>query len=85
MAPAIIPGASEDGTLRFIVNTSSPSTMVSFITVMCIVLLLAPAVITAICVVELKSILSPETAKQLYFTHVRDYTSVVGKAQQQCN
>ena len=51
--PAVTPG--EVGTFKVIVNISSPSTMLSLITVMLIVLLLAPAVIVAVCVAELKS------------------------------
>ena len=60
IAPAVIPGASESGTFKFIINISSPSTMSSAITVMFTVLLLVPAVIVAVCDVELKSILFPE-------------------------
>ena len=59
VAPAIIPGASEDGTFRFIINVSFPSTMLSFITVMFTVLLLVPLVTTVVSVVELKSMLFP--------------------------
>ena len=59
IAPATIPG--EIGTLRFIVNVSSPSTMSSSITAMFTVLLLLPAVITAVCGIELKSTSPPET------------------------
>ena len=57
-APAIIPG--ETGTFKFIVNVSSPSTMLSSTTVMFTVLLLLPAVIVAVCVAELKSTLPPK-------------------------
>ena len=59
--PAIIPG--EVGTIKFIVNISSPSTMLSFLTVMFTVLLLVPAVIIAVCVAESKSTLPPKAAK----------------------
>ena len=58
IAPAIIPGMF--GTFKFIVNVSSPSTMLSFTTVMFTVLLLLPAVIMAVCVAELKSALPPK-------------------------
>ena len=51
--PAVTPG--EVGTFKVIVNISFPSTMLSLTTVMLIVLLLAPAVIVAVCVAELKS------------------------------
>ena len=51
--PVVIPG--EVGTFKVIVNISSPSTMLSLITLMFIVLLLAPALIIAVCVAELKS------------------------------
>ena len=44
----VIPGQSEDGTVRLILNVSFPSTMLSFITVMFIVLLLVPAVIVMV-------------------------------------
>ena len=46
-SPAIILGLSDGGTFNSIVNISSPSTMLSFITVMFTVLLLLPAIITA--------------------------------------
>ena len=59
ISPAIIPVGSEDGTFKFTANISSPSTMVSFITVMFTVVLLVPALITAVCAVELKSTLFP--------------------------
>ena len=57
-APAIIPG--DTGTFKFIVNISSPSTMLSLVTAIFTVLLLVPALIIAFCVVELKSTLLPE-------------------------
>ena len=63
IAPAIIPGPSEAGTFKFIVNISSPSTMSLFITGIFMVLLLDPAVIVTVCVVELKSTLPPTYAK----------------------
>ena len=59
MTPAIVPGPSEAGTFKFIVNISFPSTMSSFISVMFIVVLMFPAAITAMCVVELKSMSLP--------------------------
>ena len=55
--PASIPG--DTGTFKFIVNVSSPSTMLSSVTAMFTALLLVPAVITAVCVVESKSSLPP--------------------------
>ena len=57
VVPGIISGLSKAGTSKIIVNISFPSTILSFITAMLIVLLLAPAAITAVCVVELKSTL----------------------------
>jgi len=60
IVPATIPGPSEDGTFRFIVNISSPSTMSSSTTKMFTVLLLVPAVIVAVCDVESKSTLLPD-------------------------
>ena len=61
IAPDTIPGPSEDGTTRFIVNISSPSTMLSFIIGMLIILLLVPAVIVTDCDTELKSTSPPIT------------------------
>ena len=58
MAPATIPG--DTGTFKFIVNVSSPSTMLSLVTVILTVLLLVPALIIAFCVADMKSILFPE-------------------------
>ena len=58
LVPAIIPG--DTGTFKFIVNISSPSTMLSLVTAIFTVLLLVPALIIAFCVVELKSTLLPE-------------------------
>ena len=57
-APAIIPG--ETGTFKFIVNVSSPSTMLSSVTAMFTVLLLAPAGIITFCLIELKSVSFPK-------------------------
>ena len=62
--PDTIPGASEDGTVKLIINVSSPSTMLSFVTGIFTVLLLVPAMIVTVCVVELKSVLFPE--KRIY-------------------
>ena len=58
MEPATIPG--DTGTFKFIVNISSPSTMLSLVTVILTVLLLVPALIIALCVADMKSILFPE-------------------------
>ena len=57
--PAVIPGPSEDGTVKLILNISFPSTMLSLITAMFIVLLLAPVVIVIVCGAESKSMLLP--------------------------
>ena len=57
LVPAIIPG--DTGTFKFIVNISSPSTMLSLVTVILTVLLLVPALIIAFCAVESKSSFSP--------------------------
>ena len=65
IVPAIILG--EVGTFKFIVNISTPSTMLSFIIVMFTVLVLAPAVIIAVCLAELKSILFPKAMQQMTF------------------
>jgi len=56
VAPATIPGPSEGGTFKFIVNISSPSTMLSFTTGMFTVLLLVSEVILTVCNAELKSV-----------------------------
>ena len=56
-SPATIPG--DTGTFKFIVNVSSPSTMSSSTTAMFTVLLLVPAMITAVRVEESKSSLPP--------------------------
>ena len=55
----VIPGPSEDGTVKLILNVSFPSTMLSLITVMFIVLLLVPAVIVIVSGAESKSMLLP--------------------------
>ena len=65
VVPATIPGPSEGDTLKFIVNISSPSTMLSFTTGMFTVLLLVPAVILTVCDAELKSV-SIINAKWIY-------------------
>ena len=57
--PVVIPGPSEDGTVKLILNVSFPSTMLSLITVMFIVLLLVPAIMVTLCKAESKSVLSP--------------------------
>ena len=56
LLPVVIPGPSEDGTVKLILNVSSPSTTSSFINGIFTILLLAPAVIVTVCVVELKSL-----------------------------
>ena len=55
----VIPGPSEDGTVKLILNVSFPSTMLSLITIMFIVLLLVPAVIVIVSGTESKSMLLP--------------------------
>jgi len=60
VVPATTPGPSEDGTFKFIIKISSPSTMSSSTTVMFTVLLLVPAVIVAVCDAESKSTLLPK-------------------------
>ena len=54
--PAIIPGASDDDTFKLIVNISSPSTILSYVTATLTVVLLAPAGIIAVREVVLKSL-----------------------------
>ena len=78
--PAVIPG--EVGTFKVIVNISSPSTMLSLITAMLIVLLLAPAVIVAVCVAELKSTPPPDKYNEAYdyyifklYVHIHDISN----------
>ena len=80
--PAVIPG--EVGTFKVIVNISSPSTMLSLITVIFIVLLLAPAVIVAVCVAELKSTPPPNKYNEAYdyyifklYAHIHNTSNTV--------
>ena len=68
IAPAIIPGPSESGIFKFIINVSFPSTMLSSITGMFTVLLLVPAVIVTVCDAESKSILCPKAI--MYVTEI---------------
>jgi len=53
--PATIPGPSDDGTVKLILNVSFPSTILSLITGTLTVVLMAPAGIVAVREVELKS------------------------------
>ena len=55
ISPVAIPGPSEDGTFKFILNVSFPSTMLSSVTGTFTIFLLVPAVIVTVCVVGLKS------------------------------
>ena len=79
--PAVIPG--EVGTFKVIVNISSPSTMLSLITVILTVLLLDPAVIVAVCVAELKSTPPPNKYNEAYdyyiflYAHIHDTSNTV--------
>ena len=59
IAPVVIPGPSEVGTVKLIINVSFPSIMLSLVTVICIVLLLVPAVMVIVCGAESKSISLP--------------------------
>ena len=54
--PATTPGPSDDGTFKLILNISSPSTMLSFVTATLTVVLVAPAGILAMRRVLLKSL-----------------------------
>ena len=53
--PAIIPGASDDGTFKFILNVSFPSTMLSFVIATLTVVLEALGGIVMLWKVVLKS------------------------------
>ena len=53
--PATIPGPSDDGTFKLILNVSFPSTMLSLVTATLTVVLMAPAGIVAVKGVVLKS------------------------------
>ena len=64
--PATTPGPSDDGTFKLILNISSPSTMLSFVTATLTVVLVAPAGIVAMRGVVLKS--SPLCASCEYYT-----------------
>ena len=55
IVPVVIPGPSEDGTVKLILNVSSPSTMLSTVTGIFTILLLVPATIVTVCVVDVKS------------------------------
>ena len=55
IVPVVIPGPSEDGTVKLILNVSSPSTMLSSVTGILTILLLVPAVIVTVCAAKLKS------------------------------
>ena len=54
--PATTPGPSDDGIFKLILNISSPSTMLSFVTATLTVVLVAPAGIVAIREEVLKSL-----------------------------
>ena len=55
IVPVAIPGPSEDGTVKLILNVSSPSTMLSSVTGIFTILLLVPATIVTVCTVDVKS------------------------------
>ena len=55
IVPTVIPGLSEDGTVRLILNVSFPSTMLSSVTEIFTILLLVPATIVTVFVVDVKS------------------------------
>ena len=55
IVPVVIPGPSEDGTVKLILNVSFPSTMLSTVTGIFTILLLVPATIVTVCVVDVKS------------------------------
>ena len=57
--PVLTPEPNEDGTVKFIINVSSPSTMLSLVTGTFTVILLLPPVIIIGCEVELKSMSLP--------------------------
>ena len=54
--PATTPGPNDDGTFKLILNISSPSTMLSFVTATLTVVLVAPAGIVTMSGVMLKSL-----------------------------
>ena len=56
IVPVVIPGSSEDGTVKLILNVSFPSTMLSSVTGIFTIVLFDPAVIVTVCVAELKSL-----------------------------
>ena len=55
IAPVVTLGPSEDGTVKFILNISFPSTMLSSVNETFTILLLVPAIIVTVRVVGLKS------------------------------
>ena len=70
IAPAII--LREVGTFAVILKVSFSSTTRSLITVMFIVLLLVPAVIVAVCAIELKSTLPPKMRIEIFHTELHE-------------
>ena len=66
LLPAVIVGLTVDGTFKLILKLSFPSTILSSIIVIFTVVLLFPAIIVAVCVRELKSLL-PREYKPLKF------------------
>ena len=72
---ATTPGPSDDGTFKLILNISSPSTMLSFVTATLTVVLVAPAGIVAIREVVLKSLpalnINIVNTKYYYYDHLQ--------------
>ena len=69
MAPVLIPGPSEDVTVKLILNVSSPSTMLSSVTGIFTILLLVPAVIVTLCILEVKSFPNIRRIARLQMMH----------------
>ena len=70
IVPVLIPGPSEDGTVKLILDVSFPSTMLSSVTGIFTILLLVPTVILTVCVVKLKSFSNRITKLQIIHANV---------------
>ena len=68
IVPVVIPGPSEDDIVKLIVNVSSPSTVLSLVTGIFTILLLVPATIVTVCILELKSF--PNGITKLWIMYV---------------
>ena len=75
--PVVILESSEDSTDKVILNISSPSTILSLLSVIFTVLILLPATIVMFTVVELKSVLLPEIGYMYLCEAISNYVRVI--------